>query len=191
MMSELNLSQVLEANRSFVAHVEEESGQNVNMCYQCVKCSGGCPLAFYMDFPPSMIMRLLQNGMKEEVLNSRTIWTCASCSTCTTRCPRNIDVAKVMDTLRIMARRQGVTEKGDYMNKFNSTFLWTVKMFGRLFEGGLIVGLNTWTQRFFDSTEFVLPMLTRNKLKPFPHRIKGTAEMKKMFKNVERMEAEH
>jgi len=189
-MSELNVSQVLEANRGFIAHVEEESGQNVNKCYQCVKCSGGCPLAFYMDFPPSLIMRMLQNGMKDEVLNSRTIWTCASCSTCTTRCPRNIDVAKVMDTLRIMARRKGITEQGKFANTFNNLFLFTVKNFGRLYEAGLLGGMNMKTGRPLNSFEFVFPMLTRGKVKFLPHTIKGTGEMKRIFANVQRMEAE-
>lgn len=189
-MGEYNLSQVQEANRSFIAHVAEESGQNVNRCYQCVKCSGGCPLAFYMDYPPSMIMRMLQNGMKDEVLHSRAIWVCASCSTCTTRCQRDIDVAKVMDTLRIIAKRKGITQKGEYMNKVNDTFLWMVRNFGRLYEAGMIIGVNTWTMRFFDSTEFGLPMFLRGKLKFLPHRIKGRDEMKKIFENVKRMEAE-
>ena len=91
----------------FVKEVELRSGQSVTACYQCGKCSAGCPICFDMDYSPNQIMRMIQLGMRDEVLSSRSIWLCASCETCTTRCPREVDLASIMDALRRMAHREG------------------------------------------------------------------------------------
>ena len=80
----------------------------VSSCYQCRKCSGGCPLTFAMDLLPDRVIRLALLGQEDLVLNSRTIWVCSSCYTCSTRCPNDIDIAKVMDWLRQTALREAV-----------------------------------------------------------------------------------
>ncbi len=93
----------------FVRQVEETSGQDLLACNQCGKCSAGCPVVAAMDILPSQVIRMAQLGM-EEVLESNTIWICASCLTCATRCPKGVDVPRLMETLRQVALRQGVTE---------------------------------------------------------------------------------
>lgn len=76
-------------------------------CNQCGKCSAGCPVAFGMDMLPSQVVRFGQMGM-EEVLDSQTIWTCAACLTCVARCPKGIDLPRVMEAMRILAaQKQG------------------------------------------------------------------------------------
>ena len=85
----------------------EEKGIHVQDCYQCQKCSVGCPVVFAMDYKPNQIMQMVSLGMKERVLNCHTIWVCASCYTCSTRCPNDIDIAGVMDRLRQAALREG------------------------------------------------------------------------------------
>jgi len=187
-MGEFNLSQALEANRSFVDKVIEESGQDIRQCYQCAKCSGGCPGAYAMDYPPSQIMRMLALGMKDKVLKSRTIWVCMGCNTCTTRCIRNIDIARVMDTLRQEAVKAGYTEKGRTVIAFNDAFLGTVKNYGRLFEAGLLIKFNLSTGNLMKDAQFGLPMLLKGKAKPFPHKIKGRSEVKKIFEKTKQME---
>jgi heterodisulfide reductase subunit C len=89
-----------------VAKVGEISGQNLMACNQCGKCSAGCPAAFAMDLLPNQVIRLVQLGL-EEVLQSRTIWLCASCLTCASRCPKGVDLSRVMDTLRLIVLRSG------------------------------------------------------------------------------------
>ncbi|OGB93715.1 MAG: heterodisulfide reductase [candidate division NC10 bacterium RBG_16_65_8] len=91
-----------------IVEIQAISGQDVRACYQCGKCTAGCPLASAMDLMPNQILRLLQLGEHEEVLKSRTIWQCASCLTCAARCPKEVDPARVMDALRTILMRQGV-----------------------------------------------------------------------------------
>lgn len=185
-MGEINLSQVLDENRSFVDRVIAESGQDIRQCYQCAKCSGGCPGSYAMDYLPSQIIRMLMLGMREEVLKSRTIWVCMGCNTCTTRCIRNIEVARVMDTLRQEAIKAGYVEEGKYVMSFNDSFLFTVRTFGRLFEPGMALMNNMRTGNFMKDMQFGLPLMLKGKAKPFPHRIKGRRELKNIFEKTKR-----
>jgi heterodisulfide reductase subunit C len=93
----------------FVRQVEEISGQELLDCNQCGRCSAGCPVAATMDLLPSQVIRMAQLGM-EEVLESNTIWICASCLTCVTRCPKGVDLPRLMEALRQVALRQGVVK---------------------------------------------------------------------------------
>jgi len=92
-------------NDPFVRKVEELSGQNLMACYQCGKCSAGCPAISQMDILPNQIIRLAQLGMKEELLASNAIWLCASCMTCNTRCPKGINIAEVIEAVRLILLR--------------------------------------------------------------------------------------
>jgi len=87
---------------NFVRQVETISGESLPACNQCGKCSAGCPLAFSMDILPNQVIRLAQLGI-EEALDSQTIWTCAACLTCVSRCPKGIDLPRVMEAMRIIA----------------------------------------------------------------------------------------
>jgi len=82
-------------------------GENAYKCYQCKRCTSGCPVARYADMHPAMIMRAVQLGQLDMVFDDRFIWLCTGCETCTTRCPQGIDIAAIMDELKIIARRQG------------------------------------------------------------------------------------
>jgi heterodisulfide reductase subunit C len=90
----------------FVAKVQELSGQNLLACYQCGKCSAGCPAVSQMDILPNQIIRLAQLGLKDELLASRSIWICASCMTCNVRCPKGINIAEVIEALRQILLRK-------------------------------------------------------------------------------------
>jgi heterodisulfide reductase subunit C2 len=85
----------------FVTQVETISGESLLACNQCGKCSAGCPVAFSMDLLPNQIIRLAQLGIKE-VLDSQTIWTCAACLTCVSRCPKGIDLPRIMEAMRVI-----------------------------------------------------------------------------------------
>jgi len=94
----------------FVRQVEAISGENMLACNQCGKCSAGCPVAFDFDLLPSQVIRLVQLGI-EEVLESQAIWTCAACLTCVARCPKGIDLPRIMEALRLISMQRS----GDHM----------------------------------------------------------------------------
>lgn len=97
---------------SILDKVEELSGQKIYACYQCGKCSAGCPMTKGMDLLPNQIIRMIQLGLDDDVLSSKTIWTCASCFTCESRCPKGIDLTKVMEAVRIIVLRKGKDKIG-------------------------------------------------------------------------------
>ncbi len=86
----------------FVREIETISDENLLACNQCGKCSAGCPLAYSMDLLPNQVIRLAQLGI-EDVLDSQTIWTCAACLTCVSRCPKGIDLPRVMEAMRLIS----------------------------------------------------------------------------------------
>ena len=92
-------------NVEFQERISKLSDEVITLCDQCGTCSGGCPFVTDMDITPSQIMRMVQLG-QEEVLKSFAIWICASCFTCTVRCPRGLDVSKVAEALRQVILRQ-------------------------------------------------------------------------------------
>jgi len=92
----------------FVSRVSDLSGQNLNLCYQCGKCSAGCPMSSVMDLLPNQVMRLVQLGLEEDIGNSKTIWLCASCLICTVRCPKGVDISRVMEALRLITLRKNI-----------------------------------------------------------------------------------
>ncbi|UCF11838.1 MAG: 4Fe-4S dicluster domain-containing protein [Thermoplasmatales archaeon] len=95
-----------DAQNSIIKKVENISEQNISACYQCGKCSAGCPMVTLMDLLPNQIIRLVQLGQINDVLKSKTIWLCASCFACTARCPKGVDLAKVMEALRLLLLRK-------------------------------------------------------------------------------------
>jgi len=91
-----------------VQKLHEISGQDVFDCYQCGNCSSGCPVVDYMDITPNQVLRLAQYGKIQEILDSKTIWVCSTCLQCSTRCPKGIDVAKLMEAFRTINLRAGL-----------------------------------------------------------------------------------
>lgn len=182
-MERVELTKAWAQGEDLLAQVTEESGVRASRCYQCGKCSAGCPVAFAMDKTPREIMRLVQLGLIDEALKSHTIWLCASCDTCSTRCPREVDIARVMETLRIIAKKKGnVAEKK--MDLFHNLFLKSVEQNGRVHELGLILGFNLLGLQPLKDANFGPGMLLKGKISILPHTIKDNGEVKKIFANV-------
>lgn len=97
-----------DVQKDFIKKIEELSGQNIYACYQCGKCSAGCPIVEHMDILPNQIIRLIQLGSDKKALDSKTVWLCSTCLQCMAKCPKGVDLAKIMDALRAVLRRKGV-----------------------------------------------------------------------------------
>jgi heterodisulfide reductase subunit C len=122
----------------FLAHTHLEN------CYQCGKCTAGCPVSTRMDIAPSQLMRLVQLGEAETALRSEAIWECVSCQTCTTRCPKEVDCAAVMDALREVSLEQGMVAPSQAaVVAFQKAFLGNIRRNGRLNELELIAQFKT------------------------------------------------
>lgn len=132
------LSEALTPSASLLERLTQETPMTLSSCFQCKKCSSGCPLTFAMDFYPDQVIRLALLGQEEMLLCSRTIWVCSACETCTTRCPNGIDIAGVMDWLKEEALRQGKAVPQPEVAAFHRFFLENVRAGGRLAEAQLL-----------------------------------------------------
>ena len=90
----------------FIRKIKDISGQDIYKCMQCGTCAGACPMRELMDFSPTRIIHLIHIGQLNKVSDSNTVWLCASCHTCEARCPREIELPKVMEAIRILTLRK-------------------------------------------------------------------------------------
>ena len=159
-------------NSNLAQRIQEELDQNVYLCYQCVKCTSGCPVGKYFDWQPNQIMRAIQLGQEDIALESQTPWLCASCQTCTTRCPQGLDIARIMDFLTREALDRGIDPPIPEVDNMNKAFLREVRIWGRSYELGLIAELklrNLRTHPITEDLDMGLKMLSKNKFPIFPH----------------------
>ncbi|MFB0505212.1 MAG: 4Fe-4S dicluster domain-containing protein [Thermodesulfobacteriota bacterium] len=166
---------------SFLDLVAQEGGENLLACYQCQKCSAGCPVAYAMDILPNQVIRMVQFGLRERVLTSNTIWICASCYTCSVRCPNDIDIAKTMDVLRHIALKSGVKLAERDIPIFHSVFLDSIKSKGRIHELGLIWQYKAKTRDFMKDAALGWKMFRKGKIKLLPSKFGGGKEIRGIF----------
>ncbi len=170
---------------SFNEQVREESGTEINRCYQCLTCSLGCPSAFAMDYLPHQIIRMVQLGLREQVLTSASIWVCADCEACATRCPNEVDMVKIMDVLREISLHEGLAkERG--VTDFHRIFLGNIERWGRQHELSLILMLKLKTRDLFSDLLLGMKMLMKGKLKLLPGRFRETGKVKELFRRAKR-----
>ncbi len=177
-------------SNQLLAFLQNQIGQNLRLCYQCGKCSAGCPVSYAMDLTPRQVMRAIQFGLTEEVLDSSTIWLCLSCQVCTARCPREIDIAKVMEALRHLA----LVEKREVREKevalFNNIFLSLISRLGRIYEIGLAALYNLRSGHPLTNIGMLPSMISRGKLPILPPRIEGAKQVRRIFNRVKAIEKE-
>lgn len=163
----------------------KNTSQSPNICYQCGKCSAGCPIRSYMEDSPNKIIRYIQLGLYEKALNSDTIWLCAGCLTCSTRCPKEFDLAKFMDALREIALKEGIKVKEKNLLKFHKAFLNQIKNHGRAYELGLVREYKLATGDLMSDVDVAPAMFMKGKIGILPHNIKDRDGMKDIFEKTE------
>jgi len=172
------------ADRGFVDEVRRESGQDPSNCYQCGTCTAGCVYTPFFDYPVNQIMRLLQLGQKDCILASRAIWICATCEACTARCPCEIDVARIMDVLRIMARKEGLVSEKE-VRLFHDTFLKSLRRHGRVYEPGILFGFNLRSGHLLRAADLGPTVLRKGKIPLLPKGIRGKTSIERIFRAYE------
>ncbi len=177
---------------SFLERAEAAGPFNAAECFQCRKCTNGCPVSFAMDLFPDQVIRLAILGQKEEVLRSRTIWVCASCETCSTRCPNGVRIAELMDYFKEMAVKAGVGLAQPQVATLHQTFLDNVAANGRIFEGGFMsaywlrsgqVGSMLIKGDLRDAMKQAFKLFRRGRLAPMPTKIEGKAEVSAILRS--------
>ncbi|MCS6906254.1 MAG: heterodisulfide reductase-related iron-sulfur binding cluster [Anaerolineales bacterium] len=160
---------IAEIRPHLARRVERELGQNVYLCYQCIKCTSGCPMGEFFDWQPNQILRALQLGEEEIALHSLTPWLCAACQTCSTRCPQGLDISAIMEFLTREALAQGIEPKAPEVAIFNRAFLRQIRLWGRLYEPGLMIEMKLANLRsLFDEFDLYARMLRKRKVSFFP-----------------------
>jgi heterodisulfide reductase subunit C2 len=166
---------------SLAGEVNRRSGATPMNCYQCAKCSSGCPVASRADIKPHEVVRMVQTDQRQAVLTSRFIWECTSCQTCTTRCPQKVDIAGMNDALRAMSREARAVARTTAVPAFNDIFLDAVRRRGRVFEMGLMMRFKLRTKRWLEDADKAPMMLRKGKLPLLGARVGGKGERKALF----------
>ncbi|MFP3869467.1 MAG: 4Fe-4S dicluster domain-containing protein [Syntrophobacteria bacterium] len=181
---------IIEPQLDFLEEVERESGIKASACFQCCKCTNGCPVTFAMDYPPDKILRFVHLGLKDLALTGNTMWVCSACETCTTRCPNEIDIAGLMDYLKQRATREAVPLKDNATYHFHRVFLKDIARRGRVFEAGLLLrymlASGQWRARLADGSwrrdmRLGLTMVRKGRLPLRPGSVQAQSEVKALI----------
>ena len=181
---------ILNPDYRLLEQIEAQGPFQAGACFQCRKCTNGCPVTFAMDLYPDEVIRLVILGQRETVLGCRTIWVCAACETCTTRCPNDVKIAELMDCLKEMAVQEGVPSPQPQILTLHETFLNNIKKRGRVYEttllpayllksGKLLEMWNSGTWRY--DLKLGRQMFSKGRLPLMPKSIKGKEEVRKIL----------
>ena len=189
----------LSSNEAYKQQIEQSTGNDYNCCYQCGKCTAGCPAGRFMDNPPTRIMRLVQAGFIEEAMRSDALWYCVGCQTCTARCPQNMEIAATMDALRELALKTGLVS-GDRSKKlvtaFHTSFLNNIRKHGRLQELSLVNSYKLRTRTFLHDASSGIKMIRACKINPVAsisgkEGVKARDQIEKLFVLAEKETGHH
>jgi len=164
--------------------VEQRAGVDLTLCYQCKKCSIGCPVSELVTSPPAEIIRRLQLGAGDELLQTDLVWTCLSCETCYARCPNEINFAGIIDALRAIALEKGVAKPEGNSPLFNRRFLDTVKRYGRAYDLQTIIFYKLGTGKLMDDVEKFPTMLKKGKMAVSPPSGADKNKVRRIFTSI-------
>lgn len=167
--------------------IKTPGGKNIPTCMQCGICAGSCPVSHEMDHTPRELVRMIQLGLKKEVLSSNTIWICTTCFSCSVRCPRGIYPTELMETLKPIAMSEGIKNRNA---KFDSVFANVVKKNGRASEFLLISKYSISEPGMIKQAPFGLALISKGKLPLSIDKMEDARELDAIFKLGEKTVAE-
>jgi heterodisulfide reductase subunit C len=170
-----------ESSRSLLCEINQRSGTNVSLCFHCRTCANGCPFLKGMDYHPNAVLRLLQYGLRQKALECKTIWVCVGCHTCSSQCPMGIDMAAIMNTLRLMALEKGINPGKRNILTFHQEVIRSLKHYGRAHKLGIMWRYKIHHQEWFQDVDVGLKMLLKHKLELWPSRVKAMEELRFLF----------
>ncbi len=154
----------------------------VNQCYQCAKCSAGCPVAPEMDLLPHQMVRLAVLGQVDRIVASKSIWLCLTCHTCGARCPNGIDVPALLDPIRHQVIAKNIQTDESSVPVFHKAFMKNVRRFGRVHELALVGDFKMKTKTFFADMKLGIDMFRKGRMRLLPKWPLGNKEVKELFK---------
>jgi heterodisulfide reductase subunit C len=168
----------------FIQEVEKlPGGDKVLECIQCGVCAGSCPTRFAMDYSPTQILKMINLGMREQVLSSSTIWECSSCHTCAARCPRGIEITTLMMSLKNLSLKENLA-KSETKPKFHKGFFEVVNKYGRLSEAALMTKTmkKSDPKALMHNASLGLRLVKKGKLSLRAEKIRNTVDLENMLK---------
>jgi heterodisulfide reductase subunit C len=183
-------SKIVETVAGFCDLIAQESGQPIEACYQCGKCTAGCPLAPAMDIKPNQVIRAVQLGLKDMLLGCNGIWHCSGCETCFSRCPRDISAMKVNKALTRLCMVEGKTPKDHAVATFHKSFMESVGRWGRAHEVEILsfTKLRDAGQRFKD-IGLGAALFEKGRLALLPSWVRRSREVRRVMEE-DRLQAE-
>lgn len=183
-----------QGTNTFLPEVNRRAKTNVLDCYQCGKCVSTCPVSQFMDFPPRKIMQMVKLGLKQEAMMANSTWFCLTCSACSGRCPREIEIPSVMEAIRHMAIEENYindSTKVREIRKFHQIFLDMIKRYGRNYELRMMAEFNIRTRNLFKDIHLAPKALLKGKIPLGVKPMKSAKAIQKMYKMAEKLEKQH
>jgi heterodisulfide reductase subunit C len=168
LIMEKNLIHKKFAPKSTAGLIRHRTGVNINSCWHCKTCTSGCSFSEDMDYHPNQILRMLQLGMKKEVLESNAIWICVACNTCSMGCPQGIDMAAVMECLRTSALEEGAEIASPEVAEFHKEVAKSVVKYGRTHKLEVMLKYKVKKRDFFSDIKVGIKMFQKGKLEILP-----------------------
>lgn len=156
---------------SFVDEVKTLTGISASECYQCFRCTNGCPVAEDMDIAPQKIMAYILNDERTRVLSADALWSCLQCFTCSARCPNGIDIARIIEALRRLALETGMASRID-IRDLDAAMIDSVARYGRIWELGVVMRYRLSHRALFKNIPMAFDMVRKRRIGFFPHAIK-------------------
>ena len=175
-MRSIDLSGISDASVQACEAIAKEAGVNLKDCYQCGKCTAGCPLADGMDLMPREVIRYLQLGAIDVVLEAKTPWICAQCVVCSSRCPQNVDICSTMRAVRLASKHAGKRPLPE-ADIFDDEFIANVRAHGVSNEQYLAAAYNVKSGHFVQDMGNATRMLKRRMVGVSMHNTKGRANV--------------
>jgi heterodisulfide reductase subunit C len=180
-----------ELRQVFLKQVEDiPAGERIKRCIQCGTCTGSCPVSYAMDISPRQLIALFRAGEMETIMKSRSIWICASCYACTTRCPSGIKITDIIYALKRTAMGKNYKSQARQVQVLAGLFISNLMSYGRLHEGTLIRKYYTKTgiTKLFGFIPLVRKMHQTKRLGLFPRRIRAHESLSRIIKKAQEIE---